>query len=36
MGHMMEIHALIHELPPEKELHAITVMEECIARLKNI
>ncbi|MBP1929806.1 DNA-binding PadR family transcriptional regulator [Methanolinea mesophila] len=32
----MEIHALIHDLPPEKEHDAITVMEECISRLKNI
>jgi len=36
IGLGMEIHALIHELPPEKEHDAITVMEECITRLKNI
>lgn len=32
----MEIHTLVHELPPEKEHDAIDAMEECITRLKNI
>jgi DNA-binding PadR family transcriptional regulator len=32
----MEIHALIHELPPEKERDAIRVMEACLAGLKQL
>jgi DNA-binding PadR family transcriptional regulator len=36
MGLGMEIHALIHELPPEKENDAIKVMEACLAGLKNL
>jgi DNA-binding PadR family transcriptional regulator len=36
VGLGMEIHALIRELPPEKEHDAIKVMEDCITRLKSI
>jgi DNA-binding PadR family transcriptional regulator len=31
----MEIHALIHEMPPEKEHDAIIALEECIKKLKS-
>ena len=36
MGLGMEIHTLIHEMPPEKEHDATLVMKECITRLKHI
>jgi DNA-binding PadR family transcriptional regulator len=36
LGLGMEIHALIHELPPEKENDGIRVMEACRAGLKQL
>jgi DNA-binding PadR family transcriptional regulator len=36
IGLGMEIHALLHELPLEKEHDAIMVMEDCITRLESL